>query len=320
MATDSDYRIRFIRGGRLIMRWSQIKTIFILCFIALNIYLMIQYVEKREKIGANVLEREESTIEDQLEADNIKYGELPEVDLEESFISVEQKQFTKEELAELVQLKNQRTSTIINQRLIISQYDKPIAIEEDQTDAEIYDLIKESFLYSDEYLFWNWNKEMNVLMFFQKELERPIYFNNSGLVLVFLDENDETLFYIQTMLGEVESRRDQQSLIRPIDAIETLYNNHELFQDDEITKVEIGFHTRVPLDDGIQVFVPTWKITVNHERRYFVNALEGFVFASNERVFIEEVIETIKERVEILEKDEILKENILSFLRGKLEK
>jgi len=276
-------------------------------------------VEKREQIGANILEREESTIEDQLAADNIKYGNLPEIDLEESFISVEQKQFTDKEIVELGQLKNQRTTTIINKRLIISQFDKPIAIAENQSDEDIYELLGNSFLYSDEYVFWNWNKDMNVLMFFQKELDRPIYFNNNGLVLVFLDENDETLFYIQTMLGEVESRRDQQSLIRPIDAIETLYDNHELFQDDEITKIEIGFHTRVPLDDGIQVFVPTWKITVNHERRYFVNALEGFVFASNERVFIQEIIEAIIERVEKLEDDEILKENILSFLRGKLE-
>lgn len=301
------------------MQWSQIKTIFILCFIALNIYLVIQYVEKREQIGANILEREESTIEDQLKDDNIKYGELPEVDLEESFISVEQKEFSDEEIIELGQLKNQRTSVVINKRLIISQFDKPIAIAENQSKEKIQELFEKTFLYSDEYMFWNWNREMNVLMFFQKELNRPVYFNQSGLVLVFLDENDETLFYAQTMLGEGESRRDHQSLIRPIDAIETLYDNHELFQDDEITKAEIGFHTRVPLDDGIQVFVPTWKITVNHERRYFVNALEGFVFASNERLFIQEVIETIKERVEKLEDDEILKENVLSFLRGKLK-
>jgi len=301
------------------VQWSQIKTIFILCFIALNIYLVIQYVEKREQIGANILEREESTIEDQLKDDNIKYGELPEVDLEESFISVEQKEFSDEEIIELGQLKNQRTSVVINKRLIISQFDKPIAIAENQSKEKIQELFEKTFLYSDEYMFWNWNREMNVLMFFQKELNRPVYFNQSGLVLVFLDENDETLFYAQTMLGEGESRRDHQSLIRPIDAIETLYDNHELFQDDEITKAEIGFHTRVPLDDGIQVFVPTWKITVNHERRYFVNALEGFVFASNERLFIQEVIETIKERVEKLEDDEILKENVLSFLRGKLK-
>lgn len=301
------------------MQWSQIKTIFIIFFLALNIYLIIQYIEKQGQTGANVIQREESTIEDQLAADNITYGKLPEEDLEESFISVEQKTFTDEEIVDLGQLKNQRTTTIINKKLIISQYDKPIAISKNQTAEEIKELVKDTFIYSDEYEFWNWNSDLNVLIFFQKKQGRPVFFNNNGIILLFLDDNDETLFYVQTMLGEAESRRDRQSLIQPIEAIETLYNNNELYPDDEITKVEIGFHTRVPLDDGIQVFVPTWKISVNNERRYFVNAMEGFTFASNETAFVEEAIATIIDRVELLEDDEILKENIISFLRGKLD-
>jgi len=301
------------------VQWSQIKTIFIIFFLALNVYLVIQYIEKQGQTGANVLHREESTIEDQLAADNITYGKLPDEDLEESFISVEQKTFTDDEIIELNKLKNQRTTTVINKKLIISQYDKPIAISKNQTGDEIKELVEDTFIYSDEYDFWNWNKDLNVLIFFQKKQNRPIYFNNNGITLLFLDDNDETLFYVQTMLGEAESRRERQSLIQPIEAIETLYNNNELYPDDEITKVEIGFHTRVPLDDGIQVFVPTWKISVNEDRRYFVNAMEGFTFSSNETAFVEEAIETIIDRVELLEDDEILKENIISFLRGKLD-
>lgn len=301
------------------MQWSQIKTIFIIFFLALNIYLAIQYIDKQGQTGDNVLQREESTIEDQLAADNITYVDLPDEDLEESFISVEQKSFTSEDIRELNQLKSQRTTTVINKRLIISQYDKPIAISENQTNNEIEDLLKDTFIYSDDYTFWNWNKDLNVLIFFQNKFDRPIYYNSSGLILLFLDDNDETLFYVQTMLGDAEQRKDRQSLIRPISAIETLYNNNELYPDDQITKVEIGFHTRVPLDDGIQVFVPTWKINVNNERRYFVNAMEGFTFSSHEVAFIEEIIEGINERVKRLEDDEILKENILSFLQGKLD-
>src|SRR5690625_904000 len=301
------------------MQWSQIKSIFIIFFLALNIYLAILYIDKQGQAGENILQREESTIEDQLAADNITYVDLPDEDLEESFISVEQKTFTEEDIRELNQLKSQRTTTVINKRLIISQFDQPIAISENQTNKEIEQLLEDTFIYSDDYVFWNWNKDLNVLIFFQKKFDRPIYYNNSGLILLFLDDNDETLFYVQTMLGDAEQRKDRQSLIRPMSAIETLYNNNELYPDDEITKVEIGFHTRVPLDDGIQVFVPTWKINVNNERRYFVNAMEGFTFSSNEVAFVEEIIEGINERVERLEDDEILKENILSFLQGKID-
>src|SRR5699024_7947130 len=104
---------------------------------ALNVYLIIQYLEKQGQTGANVLHREESTIEDQLAADNITYQQLPDDDLEESFISVEQKSFKDDEILALSQLENQRTTTIINKKLIISQYDKPIAISEQQTNDEI---------------------------------------------------------------------------------------------------------------------------------------------------------------------------------------
>lgn len=301
------------------MQWSQIKTIFILCFLVLNIYLALQFFDKREQTDVSILERHESTLEDQLEAENITYGDLPEEDLEESFISVGQKTFSDEEISMLNKLKNQKSTTVINKNLIISQYDKPIGFSSNQSNKEIEEYVKGTFIYPEEYEFWNWNKELNVLIFFQKKMDRPVYFNQNGLVLVFLDKNDELKFYVQTMLGDASTRRDRQSLIQPIKAIETLYDNNELYSGDDIGPVDIGFHTRVPLANGVQVFVPTWKVTVNKEKSYFVNAMEGFIFSSDEVGFLKEAIENIVDKVQSLEDEDMLRENILSFLETKLE-
>lgn len=299
------------------MQWSQIKTIFILCFLVLNIYLIAQYFDKRDQTDVNVLQREESTIEDQLKAENITYKDLPDENLEESFISVEQKQFNDDEIMMLNDLKNQRTTTVINKSFIVSQFDQPIGITENHSQKEIEQLVEDMFIYSDNYIFWDWNKELNVLIFFQEKMDRPVYFNSGGLVLIFLDDQNEMTFYIQTMLGDEDSRRERESLIEPIKAIETLYNNNELHSGDDITQVDIGFHTRVPLEDGIQVFVPTWKVTVNGEKRYFVNAIEGFIFSSDEKAFVKEFINLMVDRIKLLEDEEIFKENILSILEAK---
>src|SRR5699024_2331884 len=118
-----------------------------------------------------------------------------------------------------------------------------------------------------------------------------------GMILVFLNDENEIIFYTQAMLGEAESRQEKKTLIKPIKAIETLYSTNELNSGDRITKMDIGFHTRVPSSHGVQVFVPTWKVTVNGERNYFVNAIEGFAFSSNEYDFLEETIALYIERV-----------------------
>src|SRR5690625_7702747 len=99
-------------------------------------------------------------------------------------------------------------------------------------------------------------------------------------------------FYTQTMLGEEDARQDKSSLIKPIKAIELLYNANELRTGEEITKVDIGFHTRAPRPSGVQVFVPAWTVTVNDERDYFVNAIEGWVFYNYEVDFIDTVLIT----------------------------
>src|SRR5699024_2661317 len=87
--------------------------------------------------------------------------------------------------------------------------------------------------------------------------------------------------------------------ITPMRAIETLYNANELFAGDEITRVNIGFHTRVPFESDVQVFVPIWKITVNDEKNFFVNAIEGFIFSTDEEVFFDEVTNAMMKKLDI---------------------
>lgn len=303
------------------MQWSQIKTLFILSFLVLNIYLVVQFIDKKDQSDYTLLDHGVSTFEEKLKNENIVMLEgISDFSgrKQEPYISAEQKEFDQDDLKLFNSLKNQKVS-IVQNKLVVSILDKPIPIPSGEL-SEIEEFVKKQFVYPSDYVLWDWDKELNILVFFQQKNGRPIYFNRSGIILVFLNENNEMTLYTQTMLGEKESLQDEKTLITPEKAIEALYNANELRSEDEITKVDIGFHTRVPLEDGVQVFVPTWKVTVNDERNYFVNAIEAFIFSSNSSKFLQEIIEYNIERIEMVDDEEALKDETLEFLKEELEK
>lgn len=277
------------------MQWSQIKTLFILCFLVLNVYLLIQFLDKQQKNDLDVMEQEESTISQRLALEDIKIPKLPEGELEESYISVKQKSFTDKEMGELAKFDNQ-TPSLIDDKMIVSDFKKPVPIAD--TD-EAKEVVKNSTLFPDDYHYWNWNKELNVLIFFQTKNDQPIYYNQRGALLVFLNDKDEATFYTQTMLGEEIEDFDnsKKPLIKPVRAIDTLYNRYELHPGEEVTEAKIGYYTALPMESDEQTFAPTWRITINGERNYFIHAIEGFVFSNDDISFLKESMTTIKENL-----------------------
>src|SRR5699024_2059422 len=117
---------------------------------------------------------------------------------------------------------------IVQKDLIVSEVEDPIKISKSATDEQIKEMFSKLVYFSNEYTFWNWNKEENILIFFQSKFERPVYYNQSGLVLVFLNDDNEVEFYIQSMLGDAESLAEKRELMKPMQAIETLYRANEL--------------------------------------------------------------------------------------------
>lgn len=302
------------------MKWSQIKTLFIFSFLILDIYLLIQFIEKQGEADLGILERQESSIEEQLEADNISVPTLPEEQPKEPFISVRQKMFTEKDM-ELFDDTDVQKPLLLNKTFIISRVKEQVQIEKGTSPDDIEEMIRQLIIYPDDYTYWDWNEDLNILIFFQNKNDRPVYFNRNGMILVFLDDKNEVAFYTQTMLGEEDARQDKKTLIEPFKAIETIYDAHELHPGDDVKKVEIGFHTRVPLENGVQVFVPTWKVTVNDDKNYFVNAIEGFVFSGDEVSFITETLEATIDLIKESRKagDKALKDEMVEFLERKID-
>lgn len=298
------------------MHWGQIKTLLILSFLILDIYLFVQFMEKKEEADIGVLEQQPSTIEEQLQAEAITFQDLPKQEYEESYISVKQKIFDEDELV----VKNDKQETFIfNKTFIASKLEDPIKMKKDEKREKITEIFNDIVYFPEEYSFYSWNQDVNVLIFFQNKMDRPVYYNQNGLVLLFLNDKNEITFYTQTMLGETEPLAEKRKLIKPIRAIETLYDANELHSEDNIPKVNIGFHTRVPFETGVQVFAPIWKVNVNNEKDYFVNAIEGFIFSTDEQEFLEEVMETSIEKMQIQREKDSPAGEMLGELKERLD-
>lgn len=275
-------------------------------------------MEKKEAADIGILEQHTTTIEEQLQDDRITFESLPDEEYEETFISVEQYEFSEDDLTDEQVDKEQKT-TIVQNDLIVSEIDEQIKINESAGTEQIERIFSQLVYFAEEYSFWNWNKDENVLIFFQNKFDRTVYYNQNGLVLLFLNDDNEVQFYIQTMLGEAESLAEKRKLMEPMQAIETLYRANELSFDSHINKVNIGFHTRVPFETDVQVFAPIWKVKVNEERDYFINAIEGFIFSTDEHEFLEEVIELAVDKIRVHRHDDELKK-IYKTLEKRIER
>ncbi|MCJ0931549.1 two-component system regulatory protein YycI [Virgibacillus halodenitrificans] len=301
------------------MQWNQIKTLFILCFLILDVYLLMQFMEKQERADVGVLtSQEETSFESKLEQEDITISDN-EVEIEkDSYISVLRREYSDKELSQLADLDKQYVE-VIDKNLIVSKFEEPIAIPDKAQSADISKLVKSHIIHPEDFTFWGWNKDRNALLFFQEKENRPIYFNENGMLLVYLNKDNEMEYYTQTMLGEAEEQGDLRTLTKPMKAIEILYNANELYAEDNITNTEIGYHTRIPLANGKQVFAPTYKITVNDERNYFINAIEGHIFASNDTEFIGDAIQSTLSKIKKLEDEVEWKDSILQLLNQKLQ-
>lgn len=265
-------------GRTVVMDWNRTKTIFIISFLILDLFLIFQLKEK-SSINNDVDVITESTLEEQLEAEEITYVDIPKETWKEAYISAKRKIFTDVDLVELRNKFENQTLSIFSEDMIVSRFDTPIPLPEIGQMEMIYQSIKSTVFQGDQYAYWAWYRDSDTILFFQTYKDKPIYFNESGMLVLHLnDTNDAIIGYTQTLLNTIEpvdEQGQQQEVLTAHKAIETLYKKNNLPSKSKITKIELGYFTLVPLSSGVQVFAPTWHIVVDEKQNFFVNAIEG---------------------------------------------
>ncbi|MBU8881258.1 two-component system regulatory protein YycI [Bacillus sp. FJAT-29790] len=259
------------------MDWSRIKTIFILTFLVLDIYLMYEFFKL--KSSSQYEFRTETSFEKRLKADEIEYTDLPKNNLKDMYLSAKPKNFSNEDLEELekTKLKGQRMK--INEGFILeSVLEKPFQISDKLESSELNSFIKNNILYGDQYRFWT--KKGNTLTYYQQFGDKIFYKNFNGELTIYLNDENDIVSYRQTLLEDIEELSEEEKIIQPLKAIETLYGNGSLKPKSKITKVELGYFTFVHTQTS-QVLTPAWRFVINDDENLFVHAFEGQIIQLN---------------------------------------
>lgn len=259
------------------MDWNKTKTIFIIVFSILNVFLYSVYVSNyNEDQQLDVIG--ESSIESDLKNANITMNKLPTATEKITYISGKIKSFDSIDLETVP--KNQLV-TIRDNSIVEGKFKEPIKLEA-ITAKSLKDFISDSVYQGQDYKLWSINAKKKEATFFQVTDHQTIFYNRSATLKVYWTDKKEITNYEQTFFGSLKPVGEKISYIKPLQAIKSIFEKGYLKDHTKINFVELGYSTLVPLTET-QVLSPTWHIQATvptedgdkEEKNFFINAIDS---------------------------------------------
>jgi len=270
----------------MLVDWSKIKTIFIISFLILDVYLMYEFFKIWDASKYEVVRTEnEASIEKRLLADEIDYVPLPKGYLEDYYLKAKPKVFKDEDLDK--SMLAEQTLDAVDGTTLDSALESPIKISDKFSPSELNSFIKNHILYGEDYRFWEKSKDGKMIIYAQYFEGKTLFENENGKLIFYINEHNEIDSYRQTYLEEIEKLSKPEKIIQPIKAIESLYTNGLLKPNSFITEPELGYYNLAPLSDTNQVLNPAWCFVVNGKERLFVSAFEGEIVELKDKKIVE---------------------------------
>lgn len=219
----------------------------------------------------------ETKVEQQLKDDKITIGDLPKGPKQASFITAKNKEFSEEDIRVL---KNQ-TPVLKDPNTIVSKLKEPFPSTKNLSKENYNEFLKNYVLDGQKYEFGK--VEGTKVYFFQTYKDKPIFYNDHGMIVAELNEKNELVSYTQTMLTDLkemgeDEKAKEQGIITAQNALENLYFKNELKQNTYVKEAQLGYATLVAsATSDTQVLAPTWNLKTDRKVDYFVNAIEGQV-------------------------------------------
>lgn len=261
------------------MDWNKIKTIFILTFLILDIYLTYEFIKLIDSQQYEL--KTETSFEKKLNEYEIDYVDLPKGELKDRYLTAKPKTVSKRELNLLKEtiLSGQELNNVEGPTLH-AVFKEPIKLKVPFDSKQLDSYISSHILYGDQYHFWEKSDGGNTITYFQEYDGKMFYKNINAELTFYLNRENEIVSYKQTYLEDIQGRTESEKIIQPIKAIETLWNNGLLKPKSKITEIELGYYTLVHLTTS-QVLTPVWRFEINNEENLFVNAFEGQIIQLN---------------------------------------
>jgi regulatory protein YycI of two-component signal transduction system YycFG len=255
------------------MDWSRTKTIFIITFMLLNIFLAYQLYEKQNmsRMSEMALPELESRIEEQ----QIEV-EIDDAEEEVTGGPITGMQRTFQEASLEQSLAGQDVS-LVNDATIFSELEEPYSIVTANVEASLEGFLEQYVFRGEEYRVAHYDPEEGIIGLYQTfegsmidQYEREDY----HLVLQ-LNEDDEIAAYSQRYMTITE-RAEEEELLTPLQAVELLLDDPNIGIGTEavVESAQLGYYNLMEVDANFQIFAPVWRVMINGET-YYVNAMTG---------------------------------------------
>ena len=266
------------------MDWNKTKSIFIVVFLILNVFLYWQYLDAYNE-AQRVELLSEKKIDSILNDENITYKDLP-LDISEApYISAQVKTYNLNELPKIPNV-NYKLMTENQLQAIIT---KPVSLGTDITTIKLTEFLQQFVYKGSEFSLWEIDEDARIATFFQNVNGHTLYYNVNGYVKIYWNVDNEIFMYEQAMLEKV-TIEDKQKIVAPLQVIDELYTENLLKTGAEIVDMKLGYSSRIQLTQA-QLFTPTWEIRVKsdgEQQTFFVNAVNPKVIEFGEQPIDEE--------------------------------
>lgn len=272
------------------MEWNKTKTIFILAFLVLDIFLGFQYFEKRSTDHFAIIEKTDTL--EEMKADGIKYGNLSDEAKIGYRITAEKKQYTKKDVDGLADQKTKSTFPKTEKddpvTLLEMTFNKPVALPKKDMKTAATNLVSQRLLDGKNYKLWSIDEETGEIVFFQTYKGKYIFqeglddTETIGKITLDVNDQNEVVSYRQSMVTSINEVR-KETLVPALETVKDLYTQNILSQNTTVKKVELGYYTQYP-GASTQVMVPVWRVEIEGvatgskkktEEEYLINAIDG---------------------------------------------
>lgn len=304
------------------MQWSHIKTLFILSFLVLNVYLLFQFIDRQQDMDIPELEMSDMSLDENLDEQDIDISadidfETPEL----SYISSSPKEFASSEISDLNDIDDLKVEKSLDNNLLMAEFSSPLEIPEGSTAEMLSNLISSYVPNGSEFSFGTWNHDLNIIVYFQNKEGHPIYLNQHAMLIFYVNDENEITHYTQTMVGKANPQ-GKTTLNTPKIAISSLLSNRYLNAEEKVTDVDYGYYSRIEEEgEGTQVFAPTYKITINDERDYFVNAAEPLTYPGGyTEYFVDMFQENYLKKLHLMsDEEDSMADDLISIIENKIK-
>ncbi|RYL90862.1 hypothetical protein EWI07_11385 [Sporolactobacillus sp. THM7-4] len=268
------------------MNWRKTKSIFIVCFLLLDAFLVFELYQRQDNESIGGLAEGQTT--DVLQNHSVKLNTtVPATPQNVTFLRGRRADLSPEKNALVLLMKPQgglpkQTITVESNGLALhSIFDKPIAISTEKPE-QLKNLLTRIYN-GDQYQYWQTDVQSGTMNFVQTYEGRPVFVSRRSNIqmLRFMIDNNQVTGYRQSYF--IFEKTNKTGVINAESALNNLGARDKLpaSRHPEINKLELGYVNLVG-DAGSEplIFVPTWHIVVKYDtgtKEYFVNAVSGAV-------------------------------------------